>query len=279
MKSEHRHDLKTNELGRLVGEATRASEQYVHQHVATIVIAAIALIAVVLGVWFWISGLGSTGSESWRSLSGANSVEDFARAADKYRGTSVASWARLREAEAELFNGTRLMFTDRDAGRSELRKAQEAFEEVVADKNATDEIQERALYGLATTREALSDKNTEPAIQTYQRLLTQFPNTVYKPLAEARIAALKTGRAQDFYAWFHVQNPQPRDRELPQDLAIPPAPGDAKSQPDPFGPDLPLPSAPEAPARSDAPAKSGATPKPDAASPASQSPAPGSPSK
>ncbi len=71
-------------------------------------------------------------------------------------------------------------------------------------------------------------KINDGAIETYQRLVTEFPISVYKDYAEARIAALKTGTAQDFYAWFEQQNPKPADREMPKDL-IPPSPDETKT--------------------------------------------------
>jgi len=53
------------------------------------------------------------------------STADYGTVADKYAGTKVAPWARLREGEAELSSGIRLLFTNRDAGRSDLKKAEE----------------------------------------------------------------------------------------------------------------------------------------------------------
>ena len=55
-----------------------------------------------------------------------------------------------------------------------------------------------------------------PAIEVYERLLKC--DTPYKQLAEERIAALRTATAQDFNAWFALQNPKPADRAMPKDL-------------------------------------------------------------
>jgi len=146
----------------------------------------------------------------------------------------------LQEAESELYTGVQMMFTNRDAGNSELKKARENFDKLIADRSTPQDALERARFGLARCLEALPpDKNSppskinDPAIEAYERLLKEFPDTVYKPVAESRIAALRTATAQDFYAWFEAQNPKPADREMPKDLAVPPLPEGpaASSQP------------------------------------------------
>jgi len=232
MKSEHRHELKTNELERIASDWGHASERYVHQHTNQLVLAVVVILAVAIGAIYWKVSSGSQDSQGWRALSDAGSTADFGTVADKYAGTKVAAWARLQEAEGELSDGIRSMFTDRDAGRSNLKKAEESFENLIADKSTPPEVLERALFGLARCRETLPAKNApastinDPAIKAYQRLLEQFPDTVYKPLAESRIAALRTGSAQDFNAWFETQNPKPADREKPKDLTFPALPED-----------------------------------------------------
>jgi len=232
MKSEHRHDLKTNELERIASDWGHASERYVQTHTNLLVAAAVVLVAVAIGVIYWRMSSGSYDRQGWRALSDAESTADYGTVADKYAGTKVAPWARLREGEAELSSGIRLLFTNRDAGRSDLKKAEENLEKLIGDKNAPPEVVERALFGLARCRESLPEKKAgtstinDPAIETYERLLKEFPDTVYKQLAESRIAALRTGSAQDFNAWFENQNPKPADRAMPKDLSIPPLPED-----------------------------------------------------
>src|SRR5579863_4332876 len=105
MKSEHRHDLKTNELGRITSGVTRASEKYVHEHTNQLVIAIVAVIAIGIGVIYWVSASGSSDREGWRELSAATSADGFGKVAAKFPGTKVAQWARLREGEADLYSG------------------------------------------------------------------------------------------------------------------------------------------------------------------------------
>jgi hypothetical protein len=112
----------------------------------------------------------------------------------------------------------------------DVKKAEENFEKLINDKSSPDEVVDRALFGLARCRESMPPKDTSPgtinnpAIEVYERLLKR--DTPYKQLAEERIAALRTATAQDFNAWFALQNPKPADRAMPKDLSIPPLPED-----------------------------------------------------
>ena len=234
MKSEHRHELKTNELGRIASEWSHTAEQYVHENLALLMAAVVVILLGAAGLVYWRSSTGTAGQQGWREFANATKASDYGNVADKFSGTVAGAWARLLEGEMELTSGIRSSFTDRAAGNSDLKKAQENFEKLIADKATPSDVMERALFGLARVREALPDKKLSPskindaAIETYQRLLTEFPLSVYKDYAEARIAALKTGTAQDFYAWFEQQNPKPADREMPKDL-IPPSPDESKT--------------------------------------------------
>lgn len=256
MKSEHRHELKTNDLERIASGFRRVSGSYAERHTSELIIAVVILIAIGIGVALWLNSGSSAERQGWEAMAGANSAADYANVADKFPGTNVAQWARLREGEAHFFSGLRLMFSDRDAGRSDIKKAEECFDKLVSDKATRDDVLERALFELGGCRETLSGKNTDPAIETYDRLLKRFPGSMYHTAAEARVAALRTGSAEDFYAWFQSQNPKPRDREIPSDIAIPAEPSapskDGKTPPTTDA--LTIPPAPSsAPSPKDAP--------------------------
>ncbi len=276
MKSEHRHELKTNELERIASELGHTAEHYVHDNWMLLAAAVVAILIGAGGVVYWRSSSGSAGQQGWREFASASKAADYGNVADKYSGSVAAAWSRLLEGEMELNSGIRSSFTDRSAGRSDLQKAQENFEKLIADKATPSDVIERALFGLARAKEALPPKDLSPskindgAIETYQRLVTEFPISVYKDYAEARIAALKTGTAQDFYAWFEQQNPKPADREMPKDL-IPPSPDETKT-----ATGTPMKTVPP-PATSKAPGKGATETKPAAGIPAkSTAPAPAS---
>jgi hypothetical protein len=276
MKSEHRHELKTNELERIASEWGHTAEHYVQDNWMLLAAAVVVIAIGAGGLVYWRSSSGTAGQQGWREFASATKASDFGNVADKFPGTAAGSWARLMEGEIELNSGVRSSFTDRAAGRSDLKKAQENFEKLIADRATPSDVMERALFGLARAKEALPDKNLGPskiddaAIETYQRLLTEFPISIYKDYSESRIAALKTGTAQDFYAWFEQQNPKPADREMPKDL-IPPSPDETKT-----ATGTPMKTVPPPTTKSGAPAKpeppkAGAKPAPSPTSPAKPS--------
>src|SRR5579863_5197894 len=110
MKSEHRHELKTNELERIASEWGRVSEEYVHKHTNQILIAAAVVVVAIIALVYWRFSTGSVDTQAWQALSNASTPADFGTVADKYAGTPVAAWARLREGEAQLSSGIRLLF-------------------------------------------------------------------------------------------------------------------------------------------------------------------------
>ena len=86
MKSEHRHELKTNELERIASDWGHASERYLHQHTNLLIAGAVALVVLVIGGIYWRTSAGSYDSQGWRALSDAQSTADFGTVADKYAG-------------------------------------------------------------------------------------------------------------------------------------------------------------------------------------------------
>jgi hypothetical protein len=251
MKSEERHELKTNELGKLGIQAGRFIEAHLNQIL-------LGLVVVLLGVaaWIWWERTRAAGSEGWSQLLVATSPDNYADVADRFAGTNAGAWARLVEAESHLHNGVRLMFTDRDAAVRDLEDAADKFEGLLRNRNnAPAAVRERALFGLARAREALSDGNTGPAIEAYERLLQEFPESVYARRATQRVEALKTGGSQEFYAWFHQQQPKPRDVSPPDDGLPPdhpPIPGQSPADMPTF-PEIPDGLQFDAPADEDAP--------------------------
>jgi hypothetical protein len=278
MKSEHRHELKTNELSRIATEWGHSAEHYVQENLMLLVAAAVVIVLGAAGLVYWRTSAGVAGQQGWQEFASASKAADYGNVADRYSGTVPGAWARLLEAEMELTSGIRSSFTDRGASKSDIKKAQENFEKLVADKATPSDAMERALFGLARAKEALPDKSSSPskvndaAIEAYQRLVTEFPISVYKDFAESRIAALKTGTAQDFYAWFEQQNPKPADREMPKDL-IPPSPDETKT-----APGTPIKTTPP-PATKPVRSAKPEPPKADSKAPGAKSPAPSSSSK
>ena len=108
--------------------------------------------------------------------------------------------------------------SNREVSDTRLNEAVEAFEELLKNSKAPAKAREEALFGLGTAREVLSGSDPAPAIEAYQKLMKEFPESIHKAWVEQRILVLEKKPTQEFYAWFREQNPKPSDRQLPSDL-------------------------------------------------------------
>lgn len=248
MKSEHRHELAENDLGKVLNRWL----QKIEPHANKILLAALVLTVVVVAAVYGMKSASVSQSAGFTELAKASTAAEFQNVADDFPDSLVGTWARLRSAEEFLEEGIRLSVTNRSGSNDSLESARAAFDKVLKTKDVPLEVREKALYGMAVCLESLSDGETTAAVEVYETLLREFPDTRYKYLAEGRIAALKTGRAQQFYAWFRQQNPKPEDRPKPRDF-----PSDL------FG--LNPPESPQPPAGSDD--ASGLPPPPPSAEP------------
>jgi hypothetical protein len=213
MKSEHRHELAENDLSKAINRLLEKAEP----HSNKILLAALVVTVVVVAVVYGVKSTSGSRSAGFAELTGCETGDCFENVADEYPETAVGVWARLRAAEMYLADGIQTSTTNRNVSSDSLHKAKEAFDQVLKGDNIPPQARERALYGMGTCLETLSDQNTSPAIDAYQSLLDEFKDSQYKYLVEDRIKALKTSQAQEFYAWFHKQNPKPEDRPGPRD--------------------------------------------------------------
>jgi hypothetical protein len=239
MNSEERQRLQTNDLGQAVQVAGHRLEEHGTKIVAVICV----LLLIAAAVTWWSRQSSSAAVAAWTLLESAKSEDDFGLIWEKYKGTPAGRWARLRESEMYLQTGMSQLFSDRELAVSVLKKAIQGFEELAA-TNPESAIRERALWGLAMAQESTSDGDTSKALDTYQRLLNDVPETFYKASAEQRIAALKLGGAKEFYAWFSKQNPKPTDARPKDgtlqddfDSMFPPAKSEFNLDPDSQKPD------------------------------------------
>ena len=205
MNSEERHQLQTNDLG-VVAERTVG---FFERHMGTILGAACAaLLALAVGYW-WTQSV-ETGAESgWTLLNSAQTIDDYGAVTDKFKGEPAAQWAQLIVSETNLKTALPTMFKDRAIAITDIKSAREGFESLLAEKKVDLAIRERALWGLALCVETTCDGNVENPIKAYEALTKEFPDSIFKLVAEDRIASLKKEGSKDFYAWFSKENPKP----------------------------------------------------------------------
>lgn len=231
MKSEHRHELKTNSLDRVVSQVGT----FFKKNGQSIGIGLIGLFVVLIIVTVFVRTKSSRADKAWQAMVSASDAETYETIAEEKanQGAPVAYWARLLSGERHYSEGIGQYFTDRSTGEEELKLAQEAFEAVLQEKGSHDVIRERALFGLARCKETTSDGDLQPAVDAYNTLLAEYPGSIYKDDAEKRIEILKSKDAETFYAWFSKQTTEkPKDLQRPLDGV---RPGGAASQAfDPF---------------------------------------------
>jgi hypothetical protein len=214
MKAEHRHELAENDLNKVLARWMQRLEPWSNQ----ILLGFLALAVAAVGVVVWRQRSHASRDSGFTQLAACRAADDFATVADEFEGTSPGAWARLRAGEEYLEEGVRLSVSDRAASDERLNQAKTSLDKVLNAGNVPPEVREKALKGMALTLESLSDGETGPAIKAYETLLAEFPNTRYKRWADDRIEVLQSGGAQQFYAWFHKQQPRPEDRPSPLDF-------------------------------------------------------------
>ncbi len=231
MKSEERHQLLTNDLG----VVTTKTVGFFERHLGTIVTVACAVLLVsAIGFW-WNRSTGSENAAAWTMLDNATNQDELGAVVDKFKGKPPARWAQLQIAEQRLQSAMPLMFSNRELALTDVKSAREKFESLLQDKAVPPQIRERALWGLALSLETSCDGDTSKPIKAYDLLLAEFPETIFKPVAENRLAELKKAEASEFYTWFSKENPKPpevRPRDFnPHGINLP-APTDPNDEPD-----------------------------------------------
>ena len=214
----YHHTPEPNELGKVLNSGLAKSEPYWNQ----ILIAVVVLVVLAAGYVFWKRSSDAQKSVGWSEFALCRAPDDYLALADKYPDAPVGQWARLQAARQFLGEGLAQTLTNRAASDERLQQSQSAYDKLLK-QDVSPLIREEALYGLATAQEALSSGDEKTAIQTYEQLLKEFPQSQHRLWAKERIEALKAPGTSDFYAWFRKQNPKPADRPSPLDIpATPP---------------------------------------------------------
>jgi hypothetical protein len=216
MKSEHRHELQTNELGKYAEKIST----YIDAHGNRLMIGLCLACLPLAGLIYWWRTEKSAQTAAWRDFSAAinaQRAEEFHAVWQDHPGTVPAYWARVHEGEQWLNQGVQSMFRNVETGMIELKKARDAFQAVIDDRRAPVELTDRALLGLGRALESMSDGSEDEAIKAYERLVKEFPDSIYKKDAQERIAVLNRGSGQEFYAWF-AKYPRPKiSPKVPRD--------------------------------------------------------------
>lgn len=210
MKSEHRHELQTNDLSKL----TQKGARFVEEHAMKITIVICVITVAIAGYRIYATQAASTQANAWYDFSTARTPDDFAALVDNERvkGTVAADWAVLMGAEGRLSQSIQGMFTDRENAVTELTSARDDFQKLVDNRDGM--IKQRAIFGMARAEESLG--NLEAARAAYSELAGDaFNGSVYQKQSQERAEYLAKSGPQAFYAWFQKQNPKPAEPPKP----------------------------------------------------------------
>jgi len=243
MKSERRHELETNELADWIGGLIAKIKPYQNAILGVVLLGAVAG-----AVYAWMSRQSAAESgAAWDELysvmlSGTSNPADFDAVATSHPGTTTAHWATVLSGEVRLARGCNELFTRKDLGREELKKAEERFLAVL-EKCPIDTLRERATFGLAQTHEAQGDLGkaveswSSPALKDsgqkpdrgYRGVMNLWPGGTFANMAQKRVDDLETPSTKAFYGYFAKWKPKsPLDDESaspgvrpPTDLVLP----------------------------------------------------------
>lgn len=205
MKSEHRHELQTNDLNKYAEESIGFFRKYGNHIMIVVCIVSIAASALI----YWQRVSNTRLEQAWSDLAFATQPAEFQFIVSdpSLSKTPAAPWARLQESDGRMHEGIRLMFTDRERAVREVEAAQNGYQDLLARTGVDPLIRERALFGHARALETLSDGKLDGAIEAYEKVLKEFPESLYKPMIDQQVKDLRGGTASSFYAWFAKQKP------------------------------------------------------------------------
>jgi hypothetical protein len=190
--------LDDNELA----ASTMAVVDRVRPHASLILLAIAVLFAVLAGMVLVRSQQTAERTASWEALLGAFADGEPGRIGEvavRYRGMPAGWWAELVMADDALAEGNRLLTVDRTQAQARLAAAAELYTSVNAQR-PTSLVAERGIFGLAQTRE--SQGQLDEARRGYQALVSDYPSSPFRAVAEARIAALERPATEQWYKWF-----------------------------------------------------------------------------
>ncbi len=233
MKSELRHELKSNLLADRLEEAVLRIKPYLK----LIGFIAAALIAAVI-----IYGLVQTRNESVSgvrlvpALFLCQSTGTTGGSIRRFPSTLAGLWAKQKSADSLLARGLEQIYVDRDLADKLLGEAEQAYRAVLA-KASEPTLVCRATMGLAQVLD--SQANSEEAAREYRKILG-LPGAHAELIADVqrRLEFIESEKGKDFFAWFKTNRPTaPKPVDIPGNLNQLPSQPDLKF-------DTPSPSAP-----------------------------------
>jgi len=203
-------ELVKEELGdNDLADATLAVVDRIRPYLSTILAGLAAALAVFVAFGVVQSQAEATRTQSWDACLAAISQgepDSFNEVIRRYPGTGAARWAELLLADGAAYEGTQLLFIDRQRAEGRLQAAIEAYSSLMAGR-PQGLLGERVVFGLAKARESLGQ--LAEARRGYEAVAAEFPADALAQVASARAAELGRESTRQWYDWFVAQKIAP----------------------------------------------------------------------
>lgn len=211
--------------------ALRSTQPWLEANLTFLIYGVAAVLAIAAGI-VWYQRQPEANAEVSAQWMDARQPEDFQNIADTHDNSPLGRLARLNLADSLINNGSRSMFSDREAADADFELADAALSRLIDSSELGDNERQRVLMSQARLAEIRcdgSDESIQAAIAAWQEILNQFEEPFAKEYVEGRIEELGKPDVGSFYAWFHEFDPKPQDDlNLPgAGLGLGPGPGSA----------------------------------------------------
>jgi hypothetical protein len=207
MKSEHRHELETNQLSAGLARTIQNLKPYSGQMITGLVLLAL----VYVGISIWNVQAAQREQAAWDAFALASDTTDREMASlqrvagdEQYAGTKMSEWAYVGWADRQVLNAMDYYLVDREKAESLLQNVAGIYQGFAS--SASDaQVRNRARFGLARVYE-LQNKIDE-ASQQYLNVQGDL-----QPLAAERAAELQTDTVRQACAWLATAELPKRDQ-------------------------------------------------------------------
>lgn len=182
----------------------RQGGEAIRPHLTTIA-AVVAALLVLWGYFAWQrASADARRTAAWNEFF----AEDYDTVISKYQDTDAARYARMRIASSSLQEGKTLLMSKRSEAVKAFEKAEQQFDTVASDSNASIDMRRSAAYLKAVTLE--SSGAPEKAKEQYSKVATQYRDSDEGRQAERRAKELSRPSAVEFYRMLASYKPGDR---------------------------------------------------------------------
>ncbi len=205
MKGERRHELEQNILADWLAGVIEEIKPYKNLIFGTVLLA----IAAMLVYSWWSRESATETAAAWNSFYKARatgSPAEFDKVVEQFPGSHVAHWAAVVAGDAYLAQGCNQLFSSKATANQDLRKAVDDYL-IVLNGSRESMLRERATFGMARAQEAQGELSK--AIESYQKVASDWPEGAYTATAQRRLEDLKDPKTKAFYDKFAKYDPKP----------------------------------------------------------------------